>query len=135
MALFFLAAQGRLLLVNAHRLWFHLRRGDEAVSQAHGAHPGTTQQVSPSCCHLCGTHDFESCWSPRRKTGSALLDLDDANSGTATSFPRVRDTVHCREYLEDAVVVDGNVVTSRGAGTAIQFGLALIAYLCGQVCD
>lgn len=33
---------------------------------------------------------------------------------------------------EDAVVVDGNVVTSRGPGTAFQFALEIIKILLGE---
>ena len=32
----------------------------------------------------------------------------------------------------EKVVQDGNIVTSRGAGTAIEFGLALVGRLCGE---
>ena len=33
---------------------------------------------------------------------------------------------------EEKVVEDGLILTSRGAGTALEFGLALVARLCGQ---
>jgi protein deglycase len=34
--------------------------------------------------------------------------------------------------LDERVVVDGDIITSRGAGTALDFALALIVKLCGQ---
>jgi 4-methyl-5(b-hydroxyethyl)-thiazole monophosphate biosynthesis len=34
--------------------------------------------------------------------------------------------------LQDRVVEDGNLVTSRGAGTSVEFGLALVHRLCGE---
>lgn len=33
---------------------------------------------------------------------------------------------------QEAVVADGRIITSRGAGTAVEFGLALVAALAGQ---
>lgn len=50
----------------------------------------------------------------------------------ATSYPGCVDASLCGSYVEDAVAVDDNVVTSRGVGTAIPFALTLIALLEGQ---
>ena len=50
----------------------------------------------------------------------------------ATSFPAVREQLELGEYLEVPVVMDGNVVTSRGAGTAMAFALKLVALLQGE---
>ncbi len=36
------------------------------------------------------------------------------------------------EYVKEGVVVDGNVITGRGPGWAVDFGLAILAYLKGQ---
>lgn len=51
----------------------------------------------------------------------------------ATSFPGVLDQLPgTHHYMEDAVVTDGNIVTSRGPGTAMSFALALVGLLCGE---
>jgi 4-methyl-5(b-hydroxyethyl)-thiazole monophosphate biosynthesis len=47
----------------------------------------------------------------------------------ATSFPSVKDQLEVGEYLQIPVVVDGNIVTSRGAGTAMAFALKLVEIL------
>ena len=36
------------------------------------------------------------------------------------------------EYTKEGVVTDGNIITGRGAGHAVAFGLAIVAYLKGQ---
>ena len=48
-----------------------------------------------------------------------------------TSFPGVRAQVepHCAAWLDQPVVVDGKLVTSQGAGTAMALGLALVELL------
>lgn len=52
---------------------------------------------------------------------------------SATSYPGFlnADSAPGIRLRDDAVVVDGKVVTSRGAGTAMEFGLALIELLAG----
>ena len=48
----------------------------------------------------------------------------------ATCYPgREKDFNADVEFLEDRVVVDGNIITSRGAGTAADFSHAVIEYL------
>ena len=49
----------------------------------------------------------------------------------ATSYPGFEEKLTGADVVKDAVVVDGNVITSRGMGTAIDFGLEIISYLCG----
>jgi 4-methyl-5(b-hydroxyethyl)-thiazole monophosphate biosynthesis len=47
----------------------------------------------------------------------------------ATSYPTYKDRLGGAVYEEKAVVKDGNVLTSRGAGTALCFGLAIVERL------
>ena len=36
-------------------------------------------------------------------------------------------------HSNQTVIKDGKIITSRGAGTAIEFGLSLVELLCGSV--
>jgi len=63
-----------------------------------------------------------------------LADAGVIAAHVVTSFPareaELRDKA--KAYVKDRVVVDGKVITSRGAGTAEEFSLGLIAYLLGD---
>jgi len=52
---------------------------------------------------------------------------------TATSHPSVRTEVAAgaKEISDHRVVVDGPIVTSQAAGTAMEFAFALVEILCG----
>jgi len=53
-----------------------------------------------------------------------------------TSYPSMRETLlqlaPQAHYIEEAVVEDGQLITSRGAGTAVAFALTLVRRLCGE---
>jgi len=53
-----------------------------------------------------------------------------------TSYPTLQGTMQelapDSVYVDEAVVEDGFLVTSRGAGTAVEFALRLVAKLCGE---
>jgi 4-methyl-5(b-hydroxyethyl)-thiazole monophosphate biosynthesis len=63
-----------------------------------------------------------------------LADAGVAQSHTLTSFPGSAGELRplAKAYVEDRVVVDGTVITSRGAGTAEEFALALVGFLLGN---
>ena len=63
--------------------------------------------------------------------GSVLGKYGFLNGKKATSYPGFDEALVGAEYTEDAVVVSGNIITSRGLGTAIPFSLALIEQLIG----
>lgn len=63
---------------------------------------------------------------------AAPLVLDAAGilkNKTVTSHPSVKEQLKGTLYTEDRVAVDGNIITSRSPGTAMEFALKLIEIL------
>lgn len=58
---------------------------------------------------------------------TVLSELGLLTDRKATSYPSVRASMVVGTYLEDSVVVDERIITSRGAGTAMAFALELAA--------
>lgn len=50
----------------------------------------------------------------------------------ATAFPTYKERLGTAVYEEKTVVEDGNVLTSKGPGTALCFGLAIVEKLAGR---
>jgi 4-methyl-5(b-hydroxyethyl)-thiazole monophosphate biosynthesis len=73
-----------------------------------------------------GKHTCAICAAP------IVLDAAGVARGKAvTSHPIVKEEMKGCDYRQDRVVVDGSVVTSRGAGTAMEFALELVRILAG----
>ncbi|MFC1584129.1 DJ-1 family glyoxalase III [Fibrobacterota bacterium] len=71
-------------------------------------------------------------WVAAICAGPQVLALAGILSGTCiTSYPSVKPDLvpHIKTYSEDRVVVDGRIITSRGAGCAEAFGFTLLEIL------
>lgn len=75
-----------------------------------------------------GKYTAAICAAPKVLASTGLL-----NGKRATSYPGVLQSgsVPGMDYVEQAVVTDGKVITSRGPGTAMDFALELIEVLAG----
>jgi 4-methyl-5(b-hydroxyethyl)-thiazole monophosphate biosynthesis len=74
-----------------------------------------------------GKHTCAICAAP------TVLEAAGVTAGRAvTSHPVVQEALKGLDYREERVVVDGTVVTSRGAGTAMEFALELVRILAGS---
>jgi 4-methyl-5(b-hydroxyethyl)-thiazole monophosphate biosynthesis len=58
--------------------------------------------------------------------------LDLLQGKKATAYPGFESTLKGAEYVETGVVKDGNIITGRGPGFAIDFGLAIVEELQGK---
>lgn len=74
-----------------------------------------------------GKHVAAICAAPSVLAGAGLLD-----GKRATSFPKSLEGYPNINLQSSAVVEDGNIITSRGPGTAMDFALTLAERLVGK---
>ncbi len=79
--------------------------------------------------HQQGNYVAAICAAPR-----VLLNNDQLAVKTLTSYPGALDHLDTSkvELLNDNVVIDGKIITSKGPGTAMDFALKLIEILLGE---
>ena len=59
-----------------------------------------------------------------------VLEAADLLEGkNATSYPGFAKEMQSCNYKEDRVVIDGNIITARGPGVAMEFALTIVEYL------
>ena len=64
---------------------------------------------------------------------TVLSKLGISDGRSVTSYPGMEAEMgHCDYHTDRTVVVDGKLITSRGPGTAMAFGLELARTLCGE---
>lgn len=87
--------------------------------------PAVTELVS--ACVQAGGYAAAICAAP-----SVLGHLGLLSGRRATCYPGFEGELIGAEVVREPVVVDGKLITSRGAGTANQFAFALAETLCGK---
>ena len=74
---------------------------------------------------------FAICAAPLVLSKAGLL-----KDRKCTCFPGCEGDLVCKQFLTDRVVVDGKVITSRGAGSAEEFAFECLAQVAGrEICE
>lgn len=88
------------------------------------AHMGLCTKIEEFNCN--GRTIAAICAAPMILGGLGLLE-----GRKATIYPGMESFLKGAVYVDEKVVSDGNIITSMGPGTAMDFGFALVERLCG----
>jgi len=99
-----------------------------------GGTPGTTNLDNSSRVHEIIEYCIKNniligaiCAAPTILGKAGLL-----KNKSACCYPGCENDLKCAILSQDDVCVDDNIITSKGPGTAMQFGFALLEYLKGE---
>lgn len=97
-----------------------------------GGMPGTLNlkkdPVVVACLKHCAEKDkliAAICAAPM-----ILGELGLVDGRSAVCFPGFEEHLEGANLKDDGVVADGNLITAKGAGTALEFGAAIVDYCC-----
>lgn len=96
-----------------------------------GGSKGTDNlQDSEVVTNLIKRFDVEGKWIAAICAAPRILDHIGLLKGKkATSYPETKAEMHHATWVDEAVVVDGKIITSQGPGTALEFGFKLLEVL------
>ena len=96
-----------------------------------GGMPGTVhlRECAPLCDLLKKQYEQGKWVAAICAAPTVFSELGFLKGRKATSYPSRMDELDCAEKSLDPVVVDGNVITSRGLGTSADFALKIIEVL------
>ena len=94
-----------------------------------GGIPGTPnlKAYEPLCQQLKAFAENDKKVAAVCAAPTVLASLGILEGKKATCYPSFAEQLETGEYVKQPVVVDGNVITSRGMGTCIEFAGAIIA--------
>jgi 4-methyl-5(b-hydroxyethyl)-thiazole monophosphate biosynthesis len=99
-----------------------------------GGMPGTTNLGAHAgvCEQLKAAYDKGKLVAAICAAPTVLGKIGILQGKRAICYPSMEDGLTGATVTMEPVVVDGNVITSRGMGTAIDFGLAILRYFEGE---
>lgn len=99
-----------------------------------GGMPGTNNlydnETVQEAVAYCASHDLYVCSICAAPSIPGRMNL--LKGKKATCFPGFEKFLYGAEALSDKVVVDGNMITAKGAGCALDFGFAIVSAVEGD---
>ncbi len=120
--------------VNSDCLLTDVDENDYDLLVLPGGQPGTTNLIeSGRVLDIVKTMHRSDKWISAICAAPLVLQSAGILAGVkVTSHPSVKEKLYDVDYLDQRVVVDGKIITSRSPGTALEFALVLVDLLFGK---